>query len=168
MLSRFWYRFGSRRHRGQWFVVIRMPISTLHVIYTQREVVECDVPFLLGLYKPTALKAIVYLGKDVLSSRVNRWSISFTRKRGPVYVERPSEIMYKGRELRHTHRHFKHHHTKKNSTRYRSEQTQKPCITLRILPWRIFTTPVTFVKGILTSRAGSGYHFLTKTACSIG
>lgn len=82
-------RFGYKRHDNVSAIRIRMPITETKVIDIDADVVEVDMPILLGLDNLTKLKALLDIGNDTITSKNMKWEVPLTRKRGQLYVEWP-------------------------------------------------------------------------------
>lgn len=62
------YRFGSKRHSSIGTLKIKIPFSETHVIDITADVVNVNVPFLLGLEVLTKFKVLLDIGSDVTTS----------------------------------------------------------------------------------------------------
>lgn len=102
------YKFGNIRYRGLGDIVIRLPVSNDHFAEVKAEVVDVDVPFLLGLDALTQFEVILNFGENTVVSKCDGWSLPLKRKLGHVYIEWVPSILYTERELRRVHRNFYH------------------------------------------------------------
>ena len=111
--SRTKFRFGSMIVNA--IASIELNIETPGiVISTKVDVVECDVPLLLGLelLDKYGLQALTVF--NVLESVPERWHAPLLRKGGHVYYQwmitetAPFQIAYTANELMRIHRHFAH------------------------------------------------------------
>lgn len=66
--SRGTYRFGNKRPRGTGWTRIRVPVSAPHILDVKADVVDVDIPFLLGLDVISDLKALLDVGNDKIVS----------------------------------------------------------------------------------------------------
>lgn len=104
------YKFGGQRYQGLGTIDVKIPISFDHYVSIPAEVVDCDVPLLLGLDQIADLKAVLDFEKDSIMSKSGGWRVSLVRKFGHVYIQNCSEILFSESELRRLHRHFAHAH----------------------------------------------------------
>lgn len=104
------YTFGSHRHKGVGRINIRIPISTSFFLSFTADVVDVDVPLLLGLDVLTASQLILDFAEDEVCSKADGWKFPLTRKNGHVYLEWTVGVFYTSTELRKIHRHFYHPH----------------------------------------------------------
>lgn len=102
------YRFGDERHVGLGTINIDIPVSGSHYVKVVAEIVDVDVPFLLGLDVLTHIRAILDFNEDRLSGKFDDWSVPLVRKMGHLYVEWPVRVLFSSTQLRRIHRHFKH------------------------------------------------------------
>lgn len=107
------YRFGDKSYRSIGTLHIRMPVTEMCFVDAYLDIVEADVPFLLGLNILTQLKAHLDFDEDTMSPKFEGWSLPLTRKLGHVYNVWEAPILYTEAELRKIHRHFHHPQSKK-------------------------------------------------------
>lgn len=107
------YKFGDKVHHGLGTLKLEIPVKEDFVVRISADVVNVDVPLLIGLDTLTKLKAILDLDQDTLSSKVGSWKLPLRRKLGHVYLEWPISIFYTELELRRAHKHFYHPSTEK-------------------------------------------------------
>ena len=102
------FNIGNRRHVGLGHVQIRIPIDDSHVLCPCIEVVDVDVPLLLGLDFLDDYKMNVDTANDMLESKSLIWSLPLTRTLGHLYLEWDYETFFTSEELRKLHNHFFH------------------------------------------------------------
>ena len=102
------FKFGNRCHIGLGRVEIRIPINGTYVLCPNIEVVDVDVPLLLGLDFLDEYKMIVDAANDLLESKIRAWSFLLTRKLGHIYLEWDYGTFYTSEELLKLHKHFFH------------------------------------------------------------
>lgn len=107
------YKFGDKTYDGLGTVVIRIPITETYFISIRAQVVEVNVPLLLGLDVLSRLKVILNFEAFTMSSTQDKWSIPLTRKLGHAYIVWHESVLYTEAELRRMHRHFYHPATEK-------------------------------------------------------
>lgn len=66
------YRFGKTNHQGLGTIGIKIPVANNYYVSVQAEVVDCGVPFLLGLDQITNLKVVLDFDNDSIASRSGR------------------------------------------------------------------------------------------------
>lgn len=101
------FKFGNRSHIGLGRVDIWIPINETHVICPNIEVVDVDVPLLLGLDFLDEYNMTVDAANNVLKSKSRAWFFPLTRKFGRLYLEWDYGT-YTSEELRKLHNHFFH------------------------------------------------------------
>lgn len=102
------FKFGNRRHVGLGRVEVRNPINETRVLCPYKEVVDVDIPLLLGLDFLGEYKMNVDAGNDILESKSRAWSFPLTRKLGHLYLEWEYKTFYTSEELLKVHNHFFH------------------------------------------------------------
>lgn len=102
------FRFGVHRHRSLGSVEIRIPIFGAHFIQLRVDVVNINIPFLLGLDIMTRYGMILDAEHLTLSSGPDGWTLPLRRKHGHLYLEWEARILFTESELRRVHRHFYH------------------------------------------------------------
>lgn len=107
------YRFGDNVHQGHGKIRIRIPVGLKHFAEVSADVVDPDVPFLLGLDVLTKFKIILDFDKDMIRSKCDGWAAPIVRKFGHAYLEWLPSILYTEAELRRVHRHFFHPSTER-------------------------------------------------------
>ncbi|CDF33317.1 unnamed protein product [Chondrus crispus] len=102
------YKFGAHRYKGLGSVFIRIPVDSNQFIFTEVQVVDLDVPLLLGLEFLDQYGMKVQVSENLLTSEEGGWKLPLTRKLGHLYLEWCTEMLYTSGELRKIHRHFFH------------------------------------------------------------
>ena len=100
--------FGTHRHKGLGRIEIRVPISNDYYIPVMTEVVNIDIPFLLGLDKMTDNDIVLDTNRQTLSSSTDGWKVSLVRKRGHLYYDWEIRVLFTEAELHKVHNHFFH------------------------------------------------------------
>ncbi|CDF36767.1 unnamed protein product [Chondrus crispus] len=102
------FSFGTHKHLGLGLLTVRVPIAPTHFISLSVEVVDTNVPFLLGLDNMEKYKMVVDTDKGMLSSKLEGWQIRLRKKLGHLYYEWGPNILFTESELMKVHRHFHH------------------------------------------------------------
>lgn len=102
------FRLGSCLHPACGIISIRLPITKHHFAEIIVEVIEIDIPFLLGLDLLTRFKIVIDFDDKVMRSKIDGTSLPITRKMGHAYIDWTPSILYTEQELRRIHRHFHH------------------------------------------------------------
>ena len=102
------FSFGTHRHIGLGKLDIRVPISEDYFLPLKIEVVNIDIPFLLGLDSMTKYGMVLDIHARTLSSKLDGWEVPLIRKRGHFYYEWDFRILFTEAELRKVHKHFFH------------------------------------------------------------
>lgn len=100
--------FGTHRHAGLGTIEIPVPISNDYYIPVMTEVVNIDIPFLLGLDTMTKNGMVLDTKRQTLSSNSDGWKVSLVRKRGHLYYDWEIRVLFTEAELRKVHKHFFH------------------------------------------------------------
>lgn len=112
-LQKLIYTFGSHQHSGIGQVNILVPISHSFFLSFDADVVDANVPLLLGLDVLTSYRMILNFADDEVTSKADGWRLPLIRKGGHVYLDWTVGILYTVPELRKIHRHFYHPHSEK-------------------------------------------------------
>ena len=102
------FSFGTHKHFGLGSLTVRIPVAPTHFISLSVEVVDTNVPFLLGLDTMERYKMVLDTDKCTLSSKLEGWHISLRKKLGHLYYEWGPNILFTELELMKVHRHFHH------------------------------------------------------------
>ncbi|CDF36525.1 unnamed protein product [Chondrus crispus] len=102
------FSFGTHKHVGLGLLTVRVPIAPTHFISLSVEVVDTNVPFLLGLDNMEKYKMVLDTDKCILSSKLEGWQIRLWKKRGHLYYVWGPNILFTESELMKVHRHFHH------------------------------------------------------------
>lgn len=102
------FKFGDRTHLGQGIIQIRLPIQQHHFTTVVANIVNLDIPLLLGLDVLTQLRATIDFAEDVLSSKEGSWSLQLQRKLGHLYIVWDHEVCFTESEVQRLHKHFYH------------------------------------------------------------
>lgn len=105
--------FGDSSYDGLGRIVIRIPIINDYFVDIMAQIVNVDVPLLLGLDVLERLKIVLYFNDYSMSSIAEDWTVPLIMKNGHAYVVWCSKILYSEAELRKMHRHFYHPSTDK-------------------------------------------------------
>ena len=89
-------------------IPIRVPITESHFIELLVDVVDVQIPFLLGLDTMKQFKLVLDTDNLRLSSKSEGWDVPLTSKRGHLYYEWKLEILFTQSELVRIHKHFYH------------------------------------------------------------
>lgn len=107
--SRSSFRFGDGTHRSLGMISIRIPTPNAGNIHVDVDVVNPDVPLLIGLDLLDREQLIPNTVDNVLESRIFGWKIPITRKNGHLYVTWGDNItLFTRQELVRMHRNFYH------------------------------------------------------------
>lgn len=71
------------------------------------EILEDDVPFLLGFEVLKHMRVILEFEKEWLSIKYDDWTIPLVRKLGHLYAKWSVQILFSTLQLRRLHKHFK-------------------------------------------------------------
>ena len=102
------FKFGNTRHTGLGELEVRMPVDNTYFLSISIQVVDVNVPLLLGLDFLDAFGMNVDASRDILRSEERGWSFDLVRKFGHLYVEWDAGNYYTAKELKKIHRHFFH------------------------------------------------------------
>ena len=81
------YKFGEKRYKGLGTLLIRIPVDADHFISAEVEVVDLDVPFLIGLEFLVQHGMLIDTAHNILISEVGRWQIPLVSKHGHLFFE---------------------------------------------------------------------------------
>ena len=93
------FSFGTHKHPGLGTLDIRVPISPSHFLALSVDVVDTNVPFLLGLDNMERYKMVFDTDKSVLSSRLHGWTVPLRKKLGHLHYEWGPQILFTETEL---------------------------------------------------------------------
>ena len=102
------FSFGIHKHIGLGLLTVQVPIAPTHFISVSVEVVDTNVPFLLGLDTMEKYKMVLETDKCMLSSKLEGWQIRLRKKLGHLYYEWVPNVLFTESELMKVHRHFHH------------------------------------------------------------
>ena len=104
------YKFGINRQKSLGSIVIRIPTPDTSMMIIKTDVVNADVPFLLGLDNLDKFGLYLDTVKNKLVCPRLDWSMELIRKLGHVYLEWKSSdtILFTRSELTKLHRNFYH------------------------------------------------------------
>lgn len=102
------FRFGTHKHFGLGSLTVRIPVAPTHFISLSVEVVNINVPFLLGLDTKERYKMVLDTDKGTLSSKLEGCHISLRKNLGQLYYEWGPNILFTESERMKVHRHFHH------------------------------------------------------------
>lgn len=102
------YRFGSQKRVSVGKAKFRVPYAEGRHMHMELDVVDIDIPLLIGLDMLDKFKLVVDNVDNILRCKEPRWSVTIVRKFGHLYYEWPYEVMYTIPELKKIHRHFYH------------------------------------------------------------
>ena len=102
------YKFEKKRYKGLGTLLIRMPVKADNFISADVEVVDLDVPFLIGFELLVHHGMLIDTAYNLLISEVGRRQIPSVSKGGNLCFEWTDEILHKIEELRNKHHHFFH------------------------------------------------------------
>ena len=94
------FSFGTYRHIGLGKLDIRVPISEDYFLPLKIDIVNIDIPFLLGLDSMTRYGMVLDIHAQTLSSWLDGWEVPLIGKRGHVYYEWDFRILFTEAELR--------------------------------------------------------------------
>lgn len=104
------FKFGSDRHEGLGTLDVRIRVDDNHFIETRVDVVDVDIPFLLGLEFLDLFDVVIEVAQVLLISR-SGWEVPLTHRLGHLYIcndDKNMEMLYTEEELRKVHKHFFH------------------------------------------------------------
>jgi hypothetical protein len=101
------FRFGIQSFHSLGSFVVRVPMDKLFISH-RVEVVDVDVPLLLGMDFLDRHKLIVDVTRNVLVHQSTLSSQPLTRKHGHIYIEWDSDMLFTHEELTKLHRNFFH------------------------------------------------------------
>lgn len=81
------YNFGSHHHKGVGRINIRFPISDSFFLSFSADVLDVEVPLLLGIDVMSASRLILEFGVDEMRSKNDGCVLPLERKNGHVYLE---------------------------------------------------------------------------------
>lgn len=85
--ERNFFSFGTHKEPGLGTVDIRVPIYPCYFLHLTIDVVDTNVPFLLGLVNTEKYRMVLDAEKCITSSRLQVWTIPLRRKMGHLYYE---------------------------------------------------------------------------------
>ena len=94
------FKFGNTRHTGLGELEVRMPVDNTYFLSIWIQVVDVNVPLLLGLDLQDAFSMNVDASRDVLRSEERGWSFDLVRKFGHLHVEWDAGIIIQRRSFR--------------------------------------------------------------------
>ena len=87
---------------------MRVPTTSSHFLHITVNVVDADVPFLLGLDNMKLYEMVLDTDKFILSSRLQRWNVPLNKTLGHLYYEWATQILITETELMKVDRHSHH------------------------------------------------------------
>nr|AHF58602.1 polyprotein [Chondrus crispus] len=103
------FRFGGNRARSMGTIVIRIPIPGNLYVELKVDVVEHDIPLLIGLDALDRFGLYVNNVQDMLVHDNSRWTIPLERKKGHLYYTwGEDEVLFTVSELKRMHQGFYH------------------------------------------------------------
>ena len=103
------FRFGDTRYMSLGRMTIRIPTPDESFLEFTVDVVEPDVPLLIGIDVLDKHSLVADNVKNVLEDRTNGWTLPIIRKQGHMYITWNSRtIMFTRNELQRIHKHFWH------------------------------------------------------------
>ena len=102
------FSFATHEHSSMGTILIRVPITESHFIELPVDVVNVQIPFLLGLDTMKRFKLVLDTDNQRLSSKSEGWDVPLMSKRGHLYYEWKPEILFTQSELVRIHKHFYH------------------------------------------------------------
>ena len=104
------YKFGDRKFEGMRLLKIRILVIDDFFLSFEVEIVNVDVPLLIGLERLDTFKVSIDLANDRMLSRDGEWEIHLKRDQGHLFViwNVQAGILVTLPELRKCHRHFYH------------------------------------------------------------
>lgn len=113
--SRVSFKFGDGTFQSLGKISIKIPTQSSNPLLIDVDVVEADVPLLIGIDILDKEKLVARNVHNVLWSFKEGWALPLTRKSGQLYIEwdDKSRIYFNKEELRKLHRHFYHPDTEK-------------------------------------------------------
>lgn len=107
------FKFGNGKHDSLGMIPIRIPTINGD-ISLEVDVVQPDVPLLLGLDVLDREQIVPDNVENILESRLYGWTMPITRRHGHMYLQwDTNRIMFTRMELHKLHRHFHHPSTGK-------------------------------------------------------
>ena len=77
--------FGTHKHLGLGLLTVRVPIAPTYFISLSVEVLDTNVPFLLGPDNMEKYKVVLDTDKCMLSSKLEGWQVRLRKKLGHLY-----------------------------------------------------------------------------------
>lgn len=136
---------------------IRIPILESYVADIEAQVVDVDVPLLIGLEVLSRLKVVLDLNDFTIVSKTECWSVPLVKRNGHAYAEWQDKLQYTESELRKMHQNFYHPATDKLHAIIRRAEPKDPHTGMydALGKVKIHGTPV---RGTKISHTGSEYH----------
>lgn len=100
------FSFGTHKHPGLGTMDIRVPIFPTHFLHLTVDVVDTNVPFLLGLDNMERYRMVIDTDKSVLSSRLQGWTVSLRKKLGHLYYNWGPQVLFTQTKLMKIHKQF--------------------------------------------------------------
>ena len=91
----------------------RIPVGQNYFVSIIANVVDIDVPLLLGLDILESYKLVIDVAGRLLISNDHGWELDLIRKLGHLYCVWTTDVLYTTNELRRIHRHFFHAHSER-------------------------------------------------------
>lgn len=104
------FKFGSQKAKSLGKAKFYIPYANDKRMDIDIDVVDVNVPLLLGLPTLDEYKMYVNNVEDLIVCTSPKWSSPITRKFGHLYYEWGNDILYTKQELERIHRHFYHPH----------------------------------------------------------
>lgn len=102
------FRFGVHKHKSLGLIENRIPVSNSHYIPREVDVIDIDVPFLLGLDVLMKYGMVIDTDKLRIRSNLEGWDIPLVRKRGHLFLEWEACFLFSSSDVLRVHRHFFH------------------------------------------------------------
>ena len=102
------FTFGDHKERSIGRIDVLIPISSGDYLAFEADVVNLNIPLLMGLEILDRCKLVIDVCKNELLCPERGWSLPLTRKLGHIYIEWGTEVLYTTNELQRIHRHFIH------------------------------------------------------------
>ena len=100
------FSFGTHKLPGLGSLDTRVPVSPNHFLSLSVDLIDTNVPFLLGLDNMEKYKMVLDTERFVLSSRLEEWKVPLRNKLGHLYYEWGPEVLFTETELMKVRKHF--------------------------------------------------------------
>ena len=104
------FKFGDCAQNSKGTLEFRIPVGQNYFVSIIANVVDIDVPLLLGLDILKSYKLLIEVAGRLLISKDHGWELDLIRKLGHPYCVWTTDVLYTTNELLRIHLHFFHAH----------------------------------------------------------